>query len=279
MKFASLISQPIPITEEDAKVYMNEHPTGAYQLVDVRQPGEYAEDHLPGAKLVPLNLLTEGEGELNPEKPTIVYCRSGGRSRAAAQYLSGQGFKEVYDIGTNIQTWMGTKAVGDYELSLDLINPEVDFPDAFALSYAMEEGLKQFYLALDKAESRDEFKSLYQKLAGFEDLHKKRLLEQSGSHFGGDLNPEQFLEKNRDAIEGGELVKSTPVSIAGQMKNVVDILGLSMAIEAQSLDLYTRLAEKSTEGEVRSLFRGLADEEKQHMVFISKELDKYLEKQ
>ncbi len=42
-------------------------------ILDVRQPGEYQNGHLPGAKLIPLTHLKERIGELDPEKPTLVY--------------------------------------------------------------------------------------------------------------------------------------------------------------------------------------------------------------
>jgi len=171
---------------------------------------------------------------------------------------------------------MGTKAVGPYELSLDLVNPDAEFPDAFALSYAMEERLQQFYFVLEKGETRDEFKSLFRKLAGFEDLHKDRLLKEYGSLIGGPVDPEQFLKANEDAIEGGDLVKNTPLSIIAKLDELQDVFGLSMAIEAQSLDLYTRLAGESNDDAVKKLFLGLADEEKQHLTLLTAEMAKYL---
>ncbi|MBU3916027.1 hypothetical protein KKA14_10875, partial [bacterium] len=197
---------------------------------------------------------------------------------AAAQYLSGQGFSEVYDIGSNIQSWLGIKAQGAYELSLDLINPTVDFPDAFSLSYAMEEGLRKFYVELEEKETRGDYKTLFKKLAGFEDLHKDRLLKAYGSIIGGSSDPKRFLDQHKNEIEGGDLVKGTPLSILKQLNDQGDIFGLSMAIEAQSLDLYTRLAEKSADEMVKKLFLGLADEEKQHLAFLTTEMDKYLQK-
>jgi len=42
-------------------------------VLDVRQPGEYKNGHLPGAKLIPLTELEKRIGELDPEKPTLVY--------------------------------------------------------------------------------------------------------------------------------------------------------------------------------------------------------------
>lgn len=73
MKFFDILKRPAFMTEKEAKAFMDSHTSGTYQLVDVRQPEEFEEDHLPGAKLVPLNLLIEGGGDLDPNKPTIVY--------------------------------------------------------------------------------------------------------------------------------------------------------------------------------------------------------------
>lgn len=42
-------------------------------VLDVRQPGEYKNGHLPGAKLIPLTELENRLDELDPEKPTLVY--------------------------------------------------------------------------------------------------------------------------------------------------------------------------------------------------------------
>lgn len=171
---------------------------------------------------------------------------------------------------------MGTKADGAYQLSLDLINPDVEFPDAFALAYAMEDGLQRFYQVLEQEENREELKALYKRLAGFEDLHKERLLKKYQDMTSGGTSPDQYLSENRDAIEGGEIVKNTPITILSQMEDLIDILGLGMSIETQSLDLYARLADKSTNEIVKNLFLDLADEEKQHLNFITIEIDKHL---
>ncbi len=44
-----------------------------YNLLDVRQPAEYEESHLPGAKLIPVGELPDRLAELDPEKLTITY--------------------------------------------------------------------------------------------------------------------------------------------------------------------------------------------------------------
>lgn len=43
------------------------------QLLDVRQPSEYEESHIAGAKLIPLPLLGESLDQLNRDKPILVY--------------------------------------------------------------------------------------------------------------------------------------------------------------------------------------------------------------
>ncbi|MFA6282720.1 MAG: rhodanese-like domain-containing protein, partial [Desulfurivibrionaceae bacterium] len=78
-----------------AREYMEKHGANAYQLLDVRQPKEYEAGHLAGAKLIPLKELPGRLGELEKEKPVIVYCAVGGRSKAAAQLLAGKDFASV----------------------------------------------------------------------------------------------------------------------------------------------------------------------------------------
>ena len=46
---------------DEVKDYMADHPEGTYTLLDVRQPSEYAELHIPGAKLIPLPQLSTAQ--------------------------------------------------------------------------------------------------------------------------------------------------------------------------------------------------------------------------
>ena len=58
---------------DEAKAFFEEHEQGTFTILDVRQPGEYEEAHIPGTKLVPLPQLHDALDELDPESPTIVY--------------------------------------------------------------------------------------------------------------------------------------------------------------------------------------------------------------
>ena len=53
--------------------FLADKKTEDYNLVDVRQPGEYEKSHLPGAKLIPVGELQDRLRELDPKKPTITY--------------------------------------------------------------------------------------------------------------------------------------------------------------------------------------------------------------
>ncbi len=275
MKWNSVFSPVKVINEQQTKEFMDSNATGSYQLVDVRTPEEYREHHLPGSKLVPLNSLMQGgEAELDPELPTIVYCRSGGRSRAAAQFLSDRGFKEVYDISSNISSWLGIRLDGEYSYDLNLIRNDVQFGDAFSLAYAMEEGLQRFYNELEETEEREEFKATYRKLAGFEDLHKEQLLSKSNDKPVPDVT--ELLATQDAVVEGGEVNRLSPFQVIRHTRKIEDIYSLALAIEAQSFDLYVRLADKAENEESRKLFLHLADEERTHMNYITDELSGYV---
>lgn len=80
------------------------------QLVDVRTVAEFSEGHIPGS----LNINVKDEERfplavdelLDKEKPVAVYCRSGRRSRTAAEFLIKKGFKKVYNLDKGILNWM-----------------------------------------------------------------------------------------------------------------------------------------------------------------------------
>jgi rhodanese-related sulfurtransferase len=65
------------------------------QLVDVRVGHEWDAGHIAGATHLPLEELAERSGELDRERPVVLYCRGGTRSSMAAEALEGAGFDAV----------------------------------------------------------------------------------------------------------------------------------------------------------------------------------------
>lgn len=76
-------------------------------VLDVRTPAEYAAGHIEGSKNI--NFLgPDFEKEisgLDKDKDILVYCRTGGRSRAAALALRKAGFKKILDLEGGIKAW------------------------------------------------------------------------------------------------------------------------------------------------------------------------------
>ena len=58
---------------DEGKKYIQEHKEGTFTLLDVRQPGEYEQEHLPGSKLISVAELAQRKNELDPNKPLLVY--------------------------------------------------------------------------------------------------------------------------------------------------------------------------------------------------------------
>jgi thioredoxin 1 len=80
-----------------------------FQLIDVRTPGEYMEEHLNNALNIDYNDATFASqlDQLDKTKPTFIYCLSGGRSSQALQVMHNKGFVEVYNMKGGIMEWKG----------------------------------------------------------------------------------------------------------------------------------------------------------------------------
>lgn len=61
------------MTADEVRAFLRERSADSYNLVDVRQPGEYESGHIPGALLIPVAKLGDRLDELDRDKPTITY--------------------------------------------------------------------------------------------------------------------------------------------------------------------------------------------------------------
>ena len=94
--------QEITATELKAKMDAGED----FQLIDVRQPDEFAFARIEGAKLIPLGEILKRMDELDANRETIVHCKMGGRSAAAIQALERAGFQgEMKNLKGGITAW------------------------------------------------------------------------------------------------------------------------------------------------------------------------------
>ena len=74
-------------------------PSDNFQLVDCREQHEWEAGHIDGAIFIPLSQWEQSVHKLDPNKPTVVYCRSGVRSIHATNHLLSLGKQAASAIG------------------------------------------------------------------------------------------------------------------------------------------------------------------------------------
>ena len=84
---------------------MRQH--GQVVLVDVRTDQEVSRGVIPGARHIPLNLLSTRFEEIDRTRAVVFYCQSGARSAQASAFLSGKGRQEVYNLAGGMNAWVG----------------------------------------------------------------------------------------------------------------------------------------------------------------------------
>lgn len=97
----------------DEAVAMMEQESG-YVILDVRTPAEFAEKHIPNAINVPNETIGTDEISQLPNKDQLimVYCRSGRRSKEAAEKLVKLGYTNIVEFG-GILDWKGETVSGE----------------------------------------------------------------------------------------------------------------------------------------------------------------------
>jgi sulfur-carrier protein adenylyltransferase/sulfurtransferase len=94
---------PPAITVEDLK---DKRDRGeALTLVDVREPHEWAISDLPDSLKIPLGTLPNRLADLPQDAEIVVYCRTGGRSANAVQFLRQRGYSKAFNLDGGINRW------------------------------------------------------------------------------------------------------------------------------------------------------------------------------
>jgi rhodanese-related sulfurtransferase/rubrerythrin len=263
---------------EELQEYMKSHEEGSYTLLDVRQPSEYEEAHLPGARLVPLPTLMDALGEFDRHRPTIVYCAVGGRSRSAAQFLLNQGFEDVSNLQGGIQAWEQLTASGPSELHLRFVRGDESPREVVAVAYEMEEGLRQFHQRMKDSTSDPGLEDLLTHLVKAEESHKKSLKklfeEMTGETFNpADVGLESPEKTGSQVMEGGLDIEEFMQQNRSYLQTVAGYLDIAMMIEIQALDLYLRMAHESRNQQAQRVLHQIAQEEKGHLSLLGRYMD------
>lgn len=75
-------------------------------VLDVREPWEFRQAHVPQAQLIPLGELERRVNEVPREQAVLVICHSGQRSLAAASFLRQLGYPDVSNVAGGTAAWI-----------------------------------------------------------------------------------------------------------------------------------------------------------------------------
>lgn len=274
MRWKQFLTPVKSLDADQARNFMENRDSDELTILDVRQPNEYESGHISGSKLIPLPDLTERLHEIDPKKPTVVYCAIGGRSRVAAQMLAGKGFENVVNLSGGFKTWKGEAAVGEEELGLELFTGDESPEKTLVVAYSLEAGLRDFYTSMIPRVKNKDAQNIFQKLSEIEVKHQDRIFNEYIRLSEKPLSREAFEENMvRTAVEGGLTTEEYTNLFQPDWESVADIIGLAMSIEAQALDLYLRAAHRSPNPESRKVLAHIGDEERAHL----KQLGKFME--
>lgn len=271
---AQSATAPRDVDPETVRSILANTPPGGVTVLDVRQPWEYEQFHLPGATLLPLGELEERMGSVPTDKPLIVYCHSGRRSAAAASLLAGHGHPGVMNMLGGVMAWTGATAVGAPQTGLQYYRGDETPEEILALAYAMEAGLGEFYECLASSAATPELAEAFSQLAGFEDKHKAMVY-----HLYKRLHPESAGVEDLagkttvKALEGGRSGEDI-LADAKALTGALPALEMAMGVEAQAMDLYMRQAALAANDEARAALLDLAREERTHLRSLAVLMDK-----
>jgi NADH dehydrogenase FAD-containing subunit/rhodanese-related sulfurtransferase len=192
-----------------AEQYLQETPLAERTLLDVRQPGEYAAGHIPGARLIPLPELGDRLDEIDEGKTVLVYCAVGGRSRVAAQMMAGKGYASVINLAGGFKAWQGKQALFDETRGLDLFTGRETVARTLEVAFALEGGLQEFYQKRAGAAQDSAVAALFGQLAAIEARHQERIFSQYRVLSPGMESREVFeAHLQKGVLEGGLPPKS-----------------------------------------------------------------------
>ncbi len=277
MNWRPFLTPVTSIDTDQAKSYLADKKADDVTILDVRQPNEYEAGHIPGALLIPLPEITDHLQRIDRKKPVVVYCSSGGRSRMAAQLLSGQGFDAIINVAGGFNAWTGEAAFLGEEKGLAFFDGVTSVENALAVAYSLEAGLKDFYETMAAKVDNAPARQLFHQLSQIEVKHQDHIIEQYSALTGKSITRDTFETRQVSAVlEGGLTTEEYANLLMPDYDSVAEIIELAMSIEAQALDLYLRASQKAQDEAGKQALIQIANEEKHHLARLGQLMEETL---
>jgi rubrerythrin len=252
---------------QEFRQYVEQKHEGAYLIVDVRQPKEYVEGHIPGAKLIPIMDLVANLSDLPPDKDLIFYCHSGGRSAAAATLAAEEeaSSKNIYNLEGGILAFEG-RMVPDYP-KVQVFDKSRNLSELLLMAMDFEKGALKFYEYLKGRFASKPFYKIFGKLSAAEMAHAKAVYQYWKDTESDPSEFETVFENLKgEILEGGEALNDILQRAEAIKGNAcLHLIELALHIENAAFDLYRTMAERTDSQEAKHVFLSIAQAEKRHM--------------
>jgi rubrerythrin/rhodanese-related sulfurtransferase len=252
---------------QEFRQYVEQKNERDYLIVDVRQPKEYVEGHIPGAKLIPIMDLVANLSNLPPDKDLIFYCHSGGRSAAAATLAEEEeaSSKKIYNLEGGIVAFEG-RMVPDYP-KVQVFDKSRNLSQLLLIAMDLEKGALRFYDYLKDRFASEPFSKTFGLLSAAEMAHAKAVYQYWKNTESDPPEFEKVFENLKgEILEGGEKLNNILQRAPAIKGNAcLHLIELALHIENGAFDLYRTMAERTDSEEAQHVFLSIAQAEKKHM--------------
>jgi len=260
------------ISSETFRQYQKDHGEQDYILVDVRQPDEYIQGHIPGSKLMPLDDLESHLSELPEDKDLFFYCRSGARSQAAAiiSLDSGIALQKVHNLIGGMMGWDGLSLAALPRMAV--FKTDACMPDLMLTAMGLEKAALRFYESVFDSHAQASYAPILETLSRAEEAHARTIYTYWQRTRKNPLPfKELFASLDGEILEGGEKLMEAiqrVASLAG--KGCTALMEFALNIEIQAYDLYRNMANVLTDVTAQDVFFSISQMEKKHMELLAK---------
>lgn len=175
-----------------------------------------------------------------------------------------------------IKAWKGEVARGPEQAGLGMISGDETQAGMLAVVFGLEKGLTDFYQIAAEMLEDVRATQLMQKLAGVEEGHMARVKEMFEAASPGPEDRQALESTQSDTTEGGFSSEDLRKNLKQSEMDAAGLVDWAMALEAQAMDLYLRMAARSSDPEAAGALRQIGDDEKSHLESLARLREQYV---